>query len=91
MAWRFEDSNQSTSSVSSTGHQGYTKQDSRYESNQNAYQLLVFKKCIKREVSHYAMLKDQKHFEAFKRNLPVTATTHGCEEILNGDYKPTLK
>ena len=34
------------------------------------------------------MLKDEKYFEAFKRNLPVTATTPGCEEILNGDYKP---
>ena len=34
------------------------------------------------------MLKDEKYFEAFKRNLLVTATTPGCEEILNGDYKP---
>ena len=34
------------------------------------------------------MLKDEKYFEAFKRNLLVTATTHDCEEILNGDYKP---
>ena len=30
------------------------------------------------------MLKDEKYFEAFKRNLLVTATTH--EEILEGDY-----
>ena len=34
------------------------------------------------------MLKDEKYFEAFKRNLLVTATTHGCEEILKGDYMP---
>ena len=33
------------------------------------------------------MLKNEKYFEAFKRNLLVTATIHGCEEILNGDYK----
>ena len=32
------------------------------------------------------MLKDEKYFEAFKRNLLVTATTHGCEEILEGGY-----
>ena len=34
------------------------------------------------------MLKDEKYFDAFKRNLLVTVTTHGCEEILEGDYKP---
>ena len=34
------------------------------------------------------MLKDEKYFEAFKRNLLVTATTHGSEEILKRDYKP---
>ena len=86
MTWRLEESNQNTSSVSSTGYQGQTKQDSRYQSNQNAYQLLAFKKSIKREVSQYTMLKDEKYFEAFKRNLLVSATTHGCEEILEGDY-----
>ena len=46
------------------------------------------KKSIKREVSQYTILKDERYFEAFKRNLLVTATTHGCEGILNGDYKP---
>ena len=39
-----------------------------------------------REVSQYTMLEDEKYFEAFKRNLVVTSTTHGCEEILEGDY-----
>ena len=34
------------------------------------------------------MIKDEKYFEAFKRNLLVTATTHGCEQILEGDYVP---
>ena len=54
---------------------------SPYKSNQNAYQLLAFKKSIKREVSQYTILKDEKYFEALKRNLLVTATTHDCEEI----------
>ena len=31
---------------------------------------------------------DVKYFEAFKRNLLVTAIAHGCEEILEGDYIP---
>ena len=79
---------QNTSSVSNTGYQGQPKQDLRHESKLNAYQLLAFKKSIKREVSQYTILKDEKYFEAFKRNLLVTATTHGCEEILEGDYIP---
>ena len=88
MTWRLQDSNQNTSSVSNTRYQGQPKQDSRHECNQNADQLLAFKKSIKREASQYTILKDETHFEAFKRNLLVTATTHGCEEILEGDYVP---
>ena len=88
MTWRLEDSNQNTSSVSSTGYRGQTKEDFRYKSNQNAYQLLAYKIRIKREVSQYTTLKCQKYFEAFKRNLLVTATTDGCEEILEEDYMP---
>ena len=72
--------------LSDTRYRGKPKQDSRYKSNQNVDQLLVFKKSIKREVSQYTILKDEKYFEAFKRNVLVTATTHGFEEILEGDY-----
>ena len=86
MTWRHQDSNQNTSSVSNTGYRGQPKQDFRYESNQNAYQLLAFKKSIKSEVSQSTILKVEKYFEAFKRNLMCIATTHGCEEILEGDY-----
>ena len=88
MSWRLEESNQSVSSIPSKGYRGYTQQDSRYESNQSAYQLLVFKNSIKREVSQYTILKYEKYFEAFKRNLLVTAITHDCEDILDGNYKP---
>ena len=88
MSWRLEDSNQNTCPPPSNGHRGYTQQDSRHESNQTAYQLLAFKKSTKREVSQYSTFKDEKYFEAIKRNLLVTATTHDCEEILDGNYKP---
>ena len=88
MTWRLQDSNQNTSSVCNTGYQGQPKKDSRYKSNQIAYQLLVFKKSIKREVSQYTILKDEKYFEAFKRNFLVKATIHVCEEILERDYMP---
>ena len=88
MTWRLQDSNQNTSPVSITGYQGKPKQDSRYKSNQNTHQLLAFKKSFRREVSQYTILKGEKYFEAFKRNLLVAATTHGCVEILEGDYIP---
>ena len=56
MSWRLEDSNQSTSSIPSNGYRGYTQQDSRHESNQNAYQLLAFKKSMKKRcvTIHYS-------------------------------------
>ena len=53
ITWRVPDPNLNTSSVSNKGYRGPSKQDSRYESNQNAYQLLAFKKGIKRKVSQY--------------------------------------
>ena len=31
-------------------------------------------------------MKDERYFEAFKRNILVTATTHGCEEVLYGTF-----
>ena len=36
------------------------------------------------------MLKDEKYFEAFKRNLLVPATPYDCEEILDGNYNPEI-
>ena len=75
---------QDPQSVSHTGHRGHSQQDSGHVSNQNANQLLAFKKGMKTEVSQY----DEKYFEAFKTNLLVTATTHGCEEVLESDYLP---
>ena len=37
-------------------------------------------------MSQYTFLKDEKYFEAFKRKLLVTATTHDCAEILDGNW-----
>ena len=89
MTWRFQDSNKNSSSVFNTGYRGHPEQESWHESDQNAYQVLAFKKSVKREVSQYTIPKDEKYFEAFKRYLTVTAMTHGCEEIIvEGDYMP---
>ena len=75
-------------SLSQTQHSGHPQQDSRHLSNWNTNQLLAFKKCLKREVSQYTTLKDEKYFEAIKRNFLVTATTHGCEEVVEPGYLP---
>ena len=88
MHWMLEHSSQQAKFPNGNGNRGYTQQDSRPESNQSAHQLLTFKKSIKREVSHYTTLKDERYFKAFKRNLLVTATTNGCEEVLDGTFRP---
>ena len=43
---------------------------------------------VSKERYHSTTLKDEKYFEAFKRNLLGTVTTHGCEEVLEVDYMP---
>ena len=88
MQWRLEHSSQQAKLPNGNGNRGYTHQDSKLKSNQSAHQLLNFKKSIRGEVSHYTILKGERCFEAFKRNLLVTATTHGCEEVLDGTFRP---
>ena len=65
MTWRLNNYEVSHSHTSSAGYQGQPKLDS----NPNAQHLMNFKKSIKREVSQYTILKDEKYFESFKRNL----------------------
>ena len=87
IAWRLEDSNQGTGSASSTGHRGHTKLESRYKSNQNAYQLPAFRKAS-RGKCHNTYYSKMRSILRLLKGLLVTATTHDCEDILNGDYKP---
>ena len=51
-------------------------------------QLLNFKRGIKRDISAYPTLKDEKYYESFKRSVLVTARAHDCEEILQPTFKP---
>ena len=51
-------------------------------------QLLNFKRGIKRDISTYPTLKDEKYYESFKRSVLVTARAHDCEEILQPTYRP---
>ena len=51
-------------------------------------QLLNFKRGIKRDISSYPTLKDEKYYESFKRSVLVTARAHDCEEILQPTFRP---
>ena len=51
-------------------------------------QLLNFKRGIKRDISAYPTLKDEKYYESFKKSVLVTARAHDCEEILQPTFRP---
>ena len=51
-------------------------------------QLLNFKRGIKRDISAYTTLKDEKYYESFKRSVLVTARAHDWEEILQPTFRP---
>ena len=51
-------------------------------------QLLNFKRGIKRDISAYPTLKDEKYYESFKRSVLATARAHDHEEILQPTFRP---
>ena len=51
-------------------------------------QLLNFKRGIKRDISAYPTLKDEKYYESFKRSVLVTARAHDCEDIPQPTFRP---
>ena len=53
-----------------------------------AIELMDFKKGIKREISAYPSLKDERYFDGFKRSLFIVAKTHECNEVLDPNYTP---
>ena len=53
-----------------------------------ALDLMSFKKGIKREITAYPSLKDERYFDGFKRSLFIVAKTHECSEILDPNYIP---
>ena len=50
-------------------------------------QLMYFKRGIKRDISAYPTLKDEKYYESFKRSVLVTARAHDCEDILQPIFR----
>ena len=49
------------------------------------------KKDIKREVTSYPTLKDERYFDSFSSSLYVTAKSHDCDEVLDPDYTPSTE
>ena len=49
---------------------------------------MSFKKGIKREITAYPSLKDERYFDGFKRSLFIVAKTHECNEVLDPNYIP---
>ena len=47
-----------------------------------AIELMSFKKGIKREITAYPSLKDERYFDGFKRSLFIVAKTHECSDVL---------
>ena len=55
-----------------------------------AIDLMGFKKGIKREITAYPSLKDERYFDGFKRSLFIllVAKTHECSQVLDPNYTP---
>lgn len=52
---------------------------------------LNFKKGIKRDVTHYPVLKDGRYFNTFEMELKTLARAHDVDEVFNPDYHPLTK
>ena len=49
---------------------------------------LEFGKSVKKNMSDYPKLKDDKYFATWNRTLKAIACTHGTDDVLNPDYVP---
>ena len=50
--------------------------------------VMSFKKGIKREITAYPSLKDERYFDGFKRSLFIVSKTHESSEVLDPNYTP---
>ena len=53
-----------------------------------ALELMSLKKGIKREITAYPSLKDERYFDGFNRSLFIVAKTHECNDVLDPNYTP---
>ena len=48
-----------------------------------------FRKGIKREKSHYSVLREEKQWDGWRRSTLATACSHGCQDVFDCTYQPT--
>jgi hypothetical protein len=48
-----------------------------------------FRRGVKRDKTHYPVLKDDKYWDNFYRSFVVTAVSHNVEKVLDPTYAPT--
>ena len=65
--------------ISSTRPTGYST---------DTIELMGFKKGIRREITAYPSLKDERYFDSFKRSLFIVSKSHKCNEVLDPTYTP---
>ena len=53
-----------------------------------ALELMSLKKGIKREITAYPSLKDERYFDGFMRSLFIVAKTHECSDVPDPNYPP---
>ena len=53
-----------------------------------ALELMSLNKGIKREITAYPSLKDERYFDGFKRSLFIVAKAHKCSDVLDPNYTP---
>ena len=51
--------------------------------------LAYFQKSIKRDKSHYTVLKDEGHWHEWQQTIKSTAHSHACENIFDVNYVPS--
>ena len=56
-----------------------------------ALELMSFKMGIKREITAYPSLKDERYFDGFNRSLFIVAKTHECSDVLEPNYTPGIE
>ena len=47
-----------------------------------------FRKGIRRNKSHYEVLKNENYWDDWKRKRISTAHAHGCQDVFNPNYRP---
>ena len=60
-----------------------------HKQHMSSPQLPGFKQGMKREVTSYPTLKDERYFDSYSRSLHITIKSHDCDEVLDPNYIPS--